>query len=79
MTATCKVQIIQDGDQQSFIIPPEISLSATEFFLKEEDGKLILEPVKKLGLLETLVALDDLDEDFPDVDRGLLPLDDINL
>ncbi|MEH2360648.1 type II toxin-antitoxin system Phd/YefM family antitoxin [Nostoc sp.] len=37
----------------------------------------IISPIKKKSLLETLSTLEPLDEDFADVDEGLLPLDDI--
>ena len=29
--------------------------------------------------METFSTLDDIEEDFPDIDEGLLPLDDIEL
>ncbi|MGB3509921.1 MAG: hypothetical protein WBA93_11910 [Microcoleaceae cyanobacterium] len=39
----------------------------------------IISPVKKKSLLQTLSTLEPLDEDFADVDQGLLLLDDIEL
>ncbi|WP_246843902.1 hypothetical protein [Hydrocoleum sp. CS-953] len=39
----------------------------------------IISPVKKKSLLQTLSTLEPLDENFPDVDEELLPLDDIDL
>jgi antitoxin VapB len=39
----------------------------------------IISPIKKKSLLEVFATLDDIDEEFPDVDAGLLPLDDIEL
>ncbi len=36
----------------------------------------IISPIKKKSLLQTLSPLEALDEDFADVDAGLLPLDD---
>ncbi len=39
----------------------------------------IISPVHKKSLLQTLSTLEPLDEDFADVDEGLLPLDDIEL
>ncbi|MBE9235130.1 type II toxin-antitoxin system Phd/YefM family antitoxin [Anabaena aphanizomenioides LEGE 00250] len=39
----------------------------------------IISPVKKKSLLEAFANLEDIDEDFPDVDEGLLPLDDIEI
>ncbi|MEC4812673.1 MAG: type II toxin-antitoxin system Phd/YefM family antitoxin [Scytonema sp. PMC 1069.18] len=37
----------------------------------------IISPIQKKSLLKTLSTLEPLDEDFADVDEGLLPLDDI--
>lgn len=79
MATTYNVKIIQEGNRKSLIIPPELPLLTEEFTLRQENGKLILEPVPQLSLLELLATFDDEDEDFPDVDQGLLPLDDINL
>ena len=39
----------------------------------------IISPIKKKSLLQTLSTLEPLDEDFADVDAGLLPLDDIEI
>ena len=36
-----------------------------------------ISPIQKKSLLQTLSTLEALDEDFADVDEGLLPLDDI--
>ncbi|MFM6122389.1 MAG: type II toxin-antitoxin system Phd/YefM family antitoxin [Sphaerospermopsis kisseleviana] len=33
----------------------------------------IISPVQKKSLLEAFANLEDIDEDFPDVDEGLLP------
>ncbi len=40
---------------------------------------MIIEPVKKLELLEWLAMLDPIEEEFPNADEGLLPLRNINL
>ncbi|MBE9249653.1 type II toxin-antitoxin system Phd/YefM family antitoxin [Dolichospermum sp. LEGE 00240] len=39
----------------------------------------IISPIHKKSLLQALSTLEPLDEDFADVDAGLLPLDDIEL
>lgn len=39
----------------------------------------IISPVQKKSLLEVFANLEDIDEDFPNVDEGLLPLDDIEI
>ena len=35
----------------------------------------IISPIKKKSLLEVFANLDDIDEDFPNLDEGLLPVD----
>ena len=47
--------------------------------MRREDDRLIIEPVKRKGLLAILASLSALDEEFPDTGRDLLPLDDIEL
>jgi len=77
MNTEYHVKLIQTGNIQTLTIPQELTLSTTEVIIRQEDGKLIIEPYKKKSLLETLSTLEPLDEDFADVDEGLLPLDDI--
>ncbi|MBO3463699.1 AbrB/MazE/SpoVT family DNA-binding domain-containing protein [Aetokthonos hydrillicola Thurmond2011] len=79
MNTQYHVKLIQEGNTQTLTIPQELNLSATEVIIRREDGKLIIEPYKRKSLLETLSTLEPLDEEFPDVDEGLLPLDDIQL
>ena len=45
--------------------------------IRKDSERLIIEPFKKGSLLQLLATLEDIDEDFPNVDEGLLPLDDI--
>jgi antitoxin VapB len=40
---------------------------------------LVIEPVRKKGLLATLAGLPDMEEAFPDVDEGMLPIDSVDL
>lgn len=79
MSTEYHIKLIQTGNTQTLTIPPELTLSTTEVIIKEDNGKLIIEPYKKKSLLEIFATLDDIEEDFPDVDEGLLPLDDIEL
>ncbi len=39
----------------------------------------IISPIKKKSLLEVFANLEDIDKEFPNVDEGLLPLDEIEL
>lgn len=79
MTTTYRVKLIRNGDTQSLILPQGFIFSSTEFTLRQEENRLILEPIQKKSLLELLSSLDDLDEEFPDIEEGLLPLDNIDL
>ena len=43
--------------------------------MHREEDRLIIEPMPTPGLLATLAGLPTLEDDFPDVDQGLIPLD----
>ncbi len=43
--------------------------------MRKDDDRLVIEPVCRPSLLKTLAGLQPLDEVFPDVDSGLLPLE----
>ncbi|NJL63850.1 MAG: AbrB/MazE/SpoVT family DNA-binding domain-containing protein [Methylacidiphilales bacterium] len=73
------VKLIQQGNTQTLTIPAELKLKTLQVIIRQEDGKLIIEPDRKKSLLEVLSTLEPLDEDFPDIDLCLLPPDDIEL
>lgn len=77
MNAMYKVKLVQEGDTQTLTIPKQITLSTSYVTIRQEEEKLIIEPYPKKSLLEVLLTLEPFDEDFPDIDEGLLPLDDI--
>jgi antitoxin VapB len=54
-------------------------MDCDDAIIRKEGKRLILEPLKKKGLLTILEGLETLDETFPDVDKNLLPLDNIEL
>ena len=73
------VRLFRNGRNQAIRIPRELELDADEAIIRREDDRLIIEPIKKKGLLAMLASLPPLDEDFPDVDEGLPPPDDVEL
>ena len=79
MTTTYKVKLVRQNNTQTLTLPLEFNLTTSEVTIRQEGEKLIIEPYQKKSLLETFATLEDLDEDFPDIDEGLLPLDDIEL
>lgn len=79
MQAERHVKIFKNGRNQAIRIPREYELPGDEVVIRKEGGKLIIEPVQHQSLLKVLAGWKPLPEDFPDVDAGLPPLDDIEL
>lgn len=74
------VRLFRNGRNQAVRIPREFELAADEVIMRREHGCLVIEPVRRPGLLTTLAALPTLGGDFlTDVDAGLQTLDDIDL
>ena len=75
-----RASLFRNGRNQALRIPKVFELPGDEVMVHREGNRLIIEPItKKRGLLETLAELQPLDEELPDVDEALLPLDDIDL
>ena len=87
MSNSCYVSLLQNGQSQVLTIPSEFALPSTEVVLRKEGDtpaeslreRLIVEPIRRISLLSLLATLAAITENFPDVDEGLLPLDDITL
>ncbi|MFL0799714.1 MAG: AbrB/MazE/SpoVT family DNA-binding domain-containing protein [Agarilytica sp.] len=73
------VRLFRNGRNQAIRIPRDLELEGEEAVLRKEGNRLIIEPVGKKKLLYVLSELKPIDEEFPNVDEGLLPLDDIGL
>jgi len=73
------VRLFRNGRNQAVRIPKEFELEGEEAILRKEGDHLILEPVRKKGLLAVLAQLEDVEEAFPDVDSGLPAADDVEL
>jgi antitoxin VapB len=79
MQNPCQVSLIENGQNQVLTIPAEFALPGKEVLLRRDGDRLIVEPVSSTSLLTVLKSLPDLTEEFPDIEEGLLPLDDITL
>lgn len=73
------VRVFRNGRNQAIRIPREFELDADEAIIHREGDRLIIEPVRRKRLLAVLAGLETLAEEFPDVDSGLPPLDDVSL
>ena len=83
-----EVRLFRNGANQALRIPREFEFSTPSATIRKLDnGGLLIEPAMPQypkgsidGVLAALAKMHPItDEDFPDVDAGLLPLDDINL
>jgi antitoxin VapB len=75
-----RVRLFRNGGNQALRIPRELELDADAAIIRRDGERLIVEPVKRRPDLATLLAgWEPLDEPFPDVDEGQLPLDGIRL
>ena len=79
MEETRHVSLSTCGKKQVLTIPHDFALTDTEVILRKDGQRLIIEPLPSNPLLSLLTTLSDIDDEFPNVDEGLLPLDDIVL
>ena len=56
-------------------IPHEFELEGEVPIMHGEEDRLIIEPMRMRGFLAQLAKFPTLEDDIPDVDLGLLPLD----
>ena len=83
------VRLFRNGANQAVRIPKEFELPGKEAIMRREGNRLVIEAVEPkhakgsaaalMAALSELAKLGPIDEEFPDVDKGLLPLDDIDL
>ncbi|WP_345538785.1 hypothetical protein [Variovorax defluvii] len=78
-TKRLPVRLFRNGANQAVRIPREFELPGNDATIRREGNKLIIEPAHRHPLLDTLARLKPLDIEWPDVDEGLLPLDDVKL
>ena len=72
-----QVRLFHNGRNQTLNIPHAFEMPSNDVVIRRDGEKLIIEPFKKRSLLELLATLEDIDEDFPNTDEGLVPLDNI--
>ena len=63
-----KVRLLRKGRGQVVHIPVDFELPGNEAMMLRDGARLIIEPVRKRGLIALLNSMEPLDEDFPDID-----------
>jgi antitoxin VapB len=62
------VRLFRNGRNQAVRIPVEFELPGDEAIMHRDGDRLVIEPVRKRGLVALLKTMKPLDEDFPQVD-----------
>ncbi len=73
MSETRRVRLFRNGRNQAVRIPVEFELPGDTALMRREGDRLVIEPIAKSRLLAYLATLDPIEDEFPDVDQGLLP------
>ncbi|MFT3987155.1 antitoxin [Aestuariivirga sp.] len=77
-----EAKLFRNNRSQAVRIPVEFEFPGDRVLIHREGDRLIIEPVRRKGLLEILSGLKPLgpEDSFPeDIDAGLLPLRDAEL
>lgn len=74
-----RVRLFRNGRNQAVRIPRDFELEGDEAIMRKDGDQIILQPVETGRLLSVLSRLKPLQDDFPDFDTGLPPLDDVVL
>jgi antitoxin VapB len=62
------VRLFRNGRNQAVRIPVEFELPGDEAIMHRDGDRLVIEPVRKRGLVALLKTMKPLEEDFPDID-----------
>jgi antitoxin VapB len=62
------VRLFRNGRNQAVRIPVEFELPGDEAIMHRDGDRLVIEPVRKRGLVALLKTMKPLAEDFPEID-----------
>ncbi|WP_322518251.1 AbrB/MazE/SpoVT family DNA-binding domain-containing protein [Rhodopseudomonas palustris] len=62
------VRLFRNGRNQAVRIPVEFELPGDEAIMHRDGDRLVIEPVRKRGLIALLASMTPLDEAFPEID-----------
>ena len=68
MTEQRHVRLFRNGRNQAVRIPVEFELPGDEAIMHRDGDRLVIEPLRKRGLLALLETMKPLDEDFPEIE-----------
>jgi len=62
------VKLFRNGRNQAVRIPVEFELPGSEAIMRREGDSLVIEPLRKRGLIALLKTMKPLQEEFPEID-----------
>jgi antitoxin VapB len=65
------VRLFRNGRNQAVRIPVEFELPGDEAIMHRDGDRLVIEPLRKRGLVALLKTMKPLEEDFPEIDDPL--------
>jgi antitoxin VapB len=68
MTEQRHVRLFRNGRNQAVRIPVEFELPGDEAIMHRDGDRLVIEPVRKRGLIALLKTMKPLEESFPEID-----------
>jgi antitoxin VapB len=68
MAAQRHVKLFRNGRNQAVRIPVEFELPGDEAIMHRDGGRLVIEPVRKRGLVALLKTMKPLKGDFPEIE-----------
>jgi antitoxin VapB len=67
MSEQRRVRLFRNGRNQAVRIPVEFELPGNEAVLHRDGDRLVIEPLRKRGLVALLKSMKPVNEDFPDI------------
>ena len=68
MTEQRHVKLFRNGRNQAVRIPVEFELPGDEAIMQRDGDRLVIEPVRKRGLIALLKTMQPLEDAFPEID-----------
>jgi antitoxin VapB len=77
MTEQRHVRLFRNGRNQAVRIPVEFELPGNEAIMRRDGDRLVIEPVRKRGLVALLKTMNPVEDEFPEIQDPVLPPEDL--
>ena len=71
------VRLFRNGRNQAVRIPVEFELPGNEAIIHRDGDRLVIEPVRKRGLVALLKTMNPVEDEFPEINDSALPPEDV--